>query len=83
VLCHTRELAYQICQEFLRFSKYLSEVKVKVFFGGIQYKLHKSLLAESTPHVVIGTPGRILQLGKVPTLQILAIPTIRASVRRI
>jgi superfamily II DNA/RNA helicase len=37
VLCHTRELAYQICQEFLRFSKYLSEVKVKVFFGGIQY----------------------------------------------
>jgi ATP-dependent RNA helicase UAP56/SUB2 len=83
VLCHTRELAYQICQEFLRFSKYLSEVKVKVFFGGIQYKLHKSLLAESTPHVVIGTPGRILQLGKVPTLQILATPTIRPSVRRI
>jgi ATP-dependent RNA helicase UAP56/SUB2 len=39
VLCHTRELAYQICQEFLRFSKYLSEVKVKVFFGGIQYVL--------------------------------------------
>jgi superfamily II DNA/RNA helicase len=30
VLCHTRELAYQICQEFLRFSKYLPEVKVKV-----------------------------------------------------
>merc|ERR1712038_1193194 len=22
VVCHTRELAYQICQEFLRFSKY-------------------------------------------------------------
>jgi ATP-dependent RNA helicase UAP56/SUB2 len=35
VLCHTRELAYQICQEFLRFSKYLPEVKVKVFFGSV------------------------------------------------
>jgi ATP-dependent RNA helicase UAP56/SUB2 len=38
VLCHTRELAYQICQEFLRFSKYLPDVKVKVFFGGIDIK---------------------------------------------
>jgi ATP-dependent RNA helicase UAP56/SUB2 len=28
VLCHTRELAYQICQEFIRFSKYLPAVKV-------------------------------------------------------
>jgi ATP-dependent RNA helicase UAP56/SUB2 len=70
VLCHTRELAYQICQEFLRFSKYLSEVKVKVFFGGIQYKLHKTLLAESTPHIVIGTPGRILQLSKDKALKL-------------
>jgi len=70
VLCHTRELAYQICQEFLRFSKYLSEIKVKVFFGGIQYKLHKNLLAESTPHVVIGTPGRILALGKDKSLKL-------------
>jgi superfamily II DNA/RNA helicase len=43
VLCHTRELAFQICQEFLRFSKYLPEVKVKVFFGGIEYKLHKEI----------------------------------------
>jgi len=32
VLCHTRELAYQICQEYLRFSKHLRDVKVKVFF---------------------------------------------------
>jgi len=70
VLCHTRELAYQICQEFLRFSKYLSDVKVKVFFGGILYKLHKTLLEKETPHVVIGTPGRILQLGKEKVLKL-------------
>jgi len=70
VLCHTRELAYQICQEFMRFSKYLSEVKVKVFFGGIQYKLHEKILNENTPHVVIGTPGRILALGKNKVLKL-------------
>jgi len=62
VLCHTRELAYQICQEFLRFSKYLPDVKVKVFFGGIPVREHHKLLQEETPHVVVGTPGRILQL---------------------
>jgi ATP-dependent RNA helicase UAP56/SUB2 len=70
VLCHTRELAFQICQEFLRFSKYLPEVKVKVFFGGIDYKLHKDILAKESPHIVIGTPGRILQLSKDKLLKL-------------
>jgi len=70
VLCHTRELAYQICQEFLRFSKYLQDIKVKVFFGGINVKLHKQLLEKETPHIVIGTPGRILDLVKQKALKL-------------
>jgi ATP-dependent RNA helicase UAP56/SUB2 len=64
VLCHTRELAYQICQEFERFSKYLDDVKVAVLFGGIAIKEHVRLLEEDTPHVIVGTPGRVLQLIK-------------------
>jgi ATP-dependent RNA helicase UAP56/SUB2 len=70
VLCHTRELAYQICQEFLRFSKYMPEVKVKVFFGGINIKQHTKLLETETPHVVVGTPGRILQLVNEKKLKV-------------
>lgn len=62
VLCNTRELAYQICMEFGRFSKYLPDVTVKVFYGGIPVKSHKDLLKESQPNVVVGTPGRVLQL---------------------
>jgi len=42
----------------------LPDVKAKVFFGGIDYKQHKDMLAKETPNVVIGTPGRILQLAK-------------------
>ena len=34
VLCHTRELAFQIQKEYERFSKYLPSVKSKVFYGG-------------------------------------------------
>ena len=34
VLCHTRELAYQIGEEYKRFSKYLPGIKTLVVFGG-------------------------------------------------
>ena len=34
VLCHTRELAYQIQREYERFSKYLPDIKSRVFYGG-------------------------------------------------
>ena len=29
VMCHTRELAFQISKEYERFTKYMSQVKVK------------------------------------------------------
>ncbi|KAL0394259.1 UNVERIFIED_CONTAM: DEAD-box ATP-dependent RNA helicase 15 [Sesamum latifolium] len=64
VLCHTRELAYQICHEFERFSTYLPEIKVAVFYGGVNIKIHKDLLKNECPHIVVGTPGRILALAR-------------------
>uniref|UniRef100_A0A0E0FN03 RNA helicase n=1 Tax=Oryza nivara TaxID=4536 RepID=A0A0E0FN03_ORYNI len=70
VLCHTRELAYQICHEFERFSKYLPEVKVAVFYGGVHIKKHKDLLKNDCPHIVVGTPGRILALAREKDLSL-------------
>jgi ATP-dependent RNA helicase UAP56/SUB2 len=70
VLCHTRELAYQICNEYERFSKYLPGVKTAVFYGGIGIKTHKDLLASNPPHVVVGTPGRTLQLAREKALNL-------------
>jgi len=35
VICHTRELAYQIKHEFDRFAKYFTEVKTGVVYGGM------------------------------------------------
>ncbi|RZC81551.1 hypothetical protein C5167_044120 [Papaver somniferum] len=64
ILCHTRELAYQICHEFERFSTYLPDIKVAVFYGGVNIKTHKELLKNECPHVVVGTPGRILALAR-------------------
>ena len=62
VLCHTRELAYQIKKEFVRFSKHLPDIRTEVIYGGApisdQVKVLKSEL--KPPHIIVGTPGRIL-----------------------
>jgi len=68
VLCYTRELAYQICHEFDRFRKYLPSIKTAVFYGGIPVQTNKDLLRDEQPHVIIGTPGRILQLAEEKSL---------------
>ena len=62
VLCHTRELAFQIKNEYARFSKYLPSVKVDVFYGGVPISANKKALKEATPHIVVGTPGRLKAL---------------------
>jgi len=63
VLCHTRELAYQIKNEFIRFTKYMQNVRTDVIYGGepIQNNI-KLLKGLKPPHIIVGTPGRILQL---------------------
>jgi len=62
ILCHTRELAFQIAAEFLRFKKYIADVKVATFYGGVSIVEHEKLL-EDHPQIVVGTPGRILELA--------------------
>merc|ERR1712137_69355 len=62
VLCHTRELAYQIKHEFDRFAKFFSDVKTGVVYGGMPIAKDKEMLKNDCPQVLIGTPGRVLGL---------------------
>lgn len=62
VLCHTRELAFQIQREYQRFSKYLPDVNSCVFYGGVNIKQNVETLETDKPQIVVGTPGRILDL---------------------
>jgi len=64
VMCHTRELAFQISKEYERFSNFLANIKVGVFFGGMAIAKDEQVLKNNCPHVVVGTPGRILALVK-------------------
>jgi ATP-dependent RNA helicase UAP56/SUB2 len=70
VICHTRELAYQIKNEYDRFSKYFPEIKSQVFYGGIPVAKQKEDLKKQVPHIAIGTPGRVLQLVRDESLKL-------------
>jgi len=64
ILCNTRELAYQIKKEFDRFTKYLPNIRRDVFIGGNPISDDtKKLKGVNAPHIIIGTPGRILALS--------------------
>ena len=64
VMCHTRELAFQIKKEYDRFTKYLNKdkVSVEVMYGGQSIQSHIKQLKTKPPTVIVGTPGRILAL---------------------
>lgn len=64
VLTHTKELAFQIHKEFERLGKYLPTVKSAVFIGGEPITEQIKKLKDDPPAVVVGTPGRVLDLVK-------------------
>lgn len=70
VLCHTRELAFQIKNEYLRFAKYMPDVKTQVFYGGVPIKNDHETLKNECPNIVVGTPGRVLALIKDKSLSL-------------
>jgi len=70
VICHTRELAYQIKHEFERFAKFFTDVKTAVVYGGIPIAQDKEMLKTNCPTVMIGTPGRVLALCRDKDLKL-------------
>ncbi|KAK7804913.1 hypothetical protein U0070_027630 [Myodes glareolus] len=69
VMCHTRELAFQISKEYEHFFKYMTSIKVSVFFGDLSIKKDEDVL-KNCSHVVAGTPGQILALVRNKSLNL-------------
>ena len=61
VLCPTRELADQVSREIRKLARLIPNVKVLTLCGGVPLRPHLASLAHE-PHLVVGTPGRILEL---------------------
>lgn len=64
VLCPTRELADQVAKEIRRLARFTHNVKVLTLCGGVSIGPQLGSL-ERGAHIVVGTPGRIVDhLGK-------------------
>ncbi len=72
VLCPTRELADQVSKEIRRIARPLPNVKVLTLCGGVPLRPHLASLAHE-PHIVVGTPGRILELIQKQALPLKAL----------
>jgi ATP-dependent RNA helicase DbpA len=72
VLCPTRELADQVSREIRRLARFIPNVKVLTLCGGIPLRPHLASLAHE-PHIVVGTPGRILELIQKEALPLQAL----------
>lgn len=59
VLCPTRELADQVTQEIRRLARAVGNIKVVTLCGGVALR-GQTVSLEHGAHVVVGTPGRIL-----------------------
>ena len=75
VLCPTRELAEQVAQEIRRLARSEDNIKVLTLCGGAPLYAQRASL-EHGAHVVVGTPGRIMDLLERGNLQIDALNTL-------
>ena len=72
IMCHTRELAYQIKNEYARFSKYMDTVRTAVFYGGTPIQKDFEMLSnkDTHPHIIVATPGRLNALVREKKLRL-------------
>jgi ATP-dependent RNA helicase DeaD len=59
VLAPTRELALQVCEAFEKYAAHVKGVHVLPVYGGQGYGVQLSALRRGV-HVIVGTPGRIM-----------------------
>lgn len=75
VVTPTRELAIQIMQETRKFCKYLQGVNCFAIYGGQDLRIQAISLRKGVK-IVVGTPGRLLDLIKKKILKLNKIKTI-------
>ena len=75
VLCPTRELADQVSTEIRRLARAIPNTKIVTLCGGKPMDPQLASL-EHNPHIVVGTPGRILKHLEKETLKLDGLKTL-------
>ncbi len=69
VLAPTRELAIQVAEAFQTYAKYIKGFRVLPIYGGQEYGTQLRTLKRGV-HVVVGTPGRVMDHMRRGTLKL-------------
>ena len=75
VLCPTRELADQVGKELRRLARFTDNIKILTLCGGVPFGPQLGSL-EHGAHVVVGTPGRLLDLLRRGSLDLSSLQTL-------
>ena len=68
ILCPTRELAMQACDEMRKLSKYKEGIRIVDVYGGAP--MDRQIVRLRSANIVIGTPGRVMDHMKRKTLKL-------------
>jgi len=75
ILTPTRELGIQVAEAFQKYSAHLKGLSVLPIYGGQSYTIQLKQLKRG-PHVVVGTPGRIMDHMRRGTLDLSGLETM-------
>jgi ATP-independent RNA helicase DbpA len=75
VLCPTRELADQVAREIRRLAQAIPNIKILTLCGGMPLGPQNASLQHS-PHVIVGTPGRVLKHLTKGTVKLVDLRTL-------
>lgn len=59
IVCPTRELCLQVCEEFKRLSAHTSGIEVAALYGGQAIDQQFKTLKTRKPQIIVATPGRL------------------------
>ena len=78
ILCPTRELAIQVCEEFRKLLKYKDNIKVVPVYGGQPIDRQISALKKGA-QIIIGTPGRFMDHMRRHTIKVSHVQLIKTT----
>ncbi len=75
ILCPTRELVQQVAKQLFKFTKYSEKIFTEAVYGGAKIDDQISALQRPT-HIVVATPGRLIDLVKRKAVDITNVKTV-------
>jgi len=75
VLCPTRELAVQVCEELRKLARYRRDIRIIPIYGGVSIEKQRMELRRGAS-IVVGTPGRFIDQIERGALKLETVKTV-------